>query len=118
MCVNFKTSSSAPSFSRMMECFQILWRQRIWKHSIIRENDGALDEVLKFTHIARPRVRLKRRQRFSWYVLDGLAHAPGKKLYVVHHQRHNVFASLSQGWQLDRKHVQAIKKIGAKSVLL
>jgi hypothetical protein len=49
----------------------------------------------------------------SVYVLP---HSMRKGFNVMFHQRSNVFDSLTQGRQRDRKYVQAIEKIAAKLI--
>ena len=63
---------------------------------IVGEDHCALDQVLQFSHIPRPRIGLEGRQSFCRNLVDALSHAPGKDLDVMQDERRNIPASLPE----------------------
>src|SRR6266851_927793 len=93
-------------------------REQVHVHALLGgENDGALDDVFQFPHVAAPLVihqKFHRRRRELPQGLDiFLAVAPQE----VHQQKGHIFATVSQWWNLKMDHVQAVIEILAKSAL-
>src|SRR6266481_1222311 len=63
-------------------------------------------------------MRAESRHGFRGNVFDLLTHAAAKNLDKMVHQRRNVFASLPQRREQDRKNIQAIIEVAAKFVPL
>jgi hypothetical protein len=71
-------------------------KPNVWERVTVREDHCALDQVLQFSHIPRPRIGLKGRQSFSRNLVDALSHASGKDLDVMQDERRNILASLPE----------------------
>src|SRR6202453_2119438 len=81
------------------------------------EDHGTLDNILKFADIARPRIPDQRRHAVRCNRIDGLAHAPAELLHKVAHQQGNIFRTLAQRGNSNRKYIQPIIQIRAKLLL-
>jgi hypothetical protein len=80
-------------------------RQRIWQHTILREYDGALNQILQFADIPRPLVVDQRQHGRFRYYFDALADLAAAQLDEVPHQPLNVFAAVPQRWQQKWKYI-------------
>src|ERR1700722_15714964 len=77
-------------------------------------NYGSLDNVLQFTNVTRPRIRLKQFQTLFVYPADGLSCFSRKTVDEVLDQHRNVFPSFPQRRHLDRKNVKPVKEVAPK----
>ena len=77
----------------------------------MRQNDRALDGILKLSDIARPIVRHEPRHRRLGDTGRGTVHATGCLLHKMHHQRSNIFLSFTQGWDLYRKDTETVEEV-------
>src|SRR5262245_63627068 len=73
--------------------------------------------MLQFPHVARPSVQPQRVHRLLWNALDALVQAAGVVLYEVGDQQRDVFGTLTQGRDADRKDVEAIVEVGAELIV-
>jgi len=116
---------------RSLDHFLFLAEQRLWERGSVRTNghlsrqpglvdregvtraqdDRALDDVLKFTNVARPRVPFTRLQGSPVDLANPLGHLFRKSLHEIFDQDRNVFAAFAQGRHLDREHVQPVKEV-------
>jgi hypothetical protein len=85
--------------------------------AILRQNDGAFDDVLHLTDVTRPGIPHQRVHDFRRDAFDAPAHPLRKLPGEMTHEQRNVFGALAQRRQQDGKHIQAIKKIAAKFTL-
>ena len=77
----------------------------------VRERAGALDHVLKLTHVARPGMGVEARQRFGVDAIERtVAVSPVAAQEVVHEQAH-VAGPLPERRQRDRDHVDAEEEV-------
>jgi hypothetical protein len=60
------------------------------QHSIVGEDDGALDDVLEFTYVPRPRIAGQRRQRLCGDGGDGFMQVLRVLLGEVSRQKGNI----------------------------
>src|ERR1035438_8975501 len=67
-----------------------------------------LDKVLQLAYVPRPVMTAKCIDDMLRNAVDGLVHAPGKLLNEMPHQHWNVFDSVTQGRQQDRKYTQPV----------
>src|SRR5262249_21760830 len=91
-------------------------RKGVRKHSVVRSDHRAFNQVLEFPDIAGPMVCRECIHCCLWYLLNPLPHAPGEYLYEVQDQLAYVNPALAQGRHEDRKYVQPIVKITAEFV--
>src|SRR6476660_3831571 len=74
------------------------------QYGIWRKNDGSLDEVLQFPNVSRPGVSHQCIHRLRRDFLDPLVHSPGVKFGEMPNQFRNVFTTLPQCRNTDRKY--------------
>ena len=67
-------------------------RQRVCEHTVVRQNNRALNEVLKLSYIPGPRVSLKRPQRSRWHFHNALTDTLRVNLHEMHHQGGDIVA--------------------------
>src|SRR6185503_19428660 len=75
----------------------------------------ALEYVLELADVSRPLVGCQRREDILRDALDRLAKPRAKTMHQIMHERRNVFPMLTERRQRDRKHVEAVIQIAAKS---
>jgi len=80
----------------------------------LANNDRAFNNVTQFANVTGPGIRLKQIQRLFAYIPDVLACFPGITIDEVLDQQRNVFLSLLQWRNLNRKNVEAVEKILAE----
>src|SRR5262249_46360082 len=100
---------------RLRPRFRHRW-QRVRKHAAIRQNHGALNEVLKLAYISRPGIRLECSHSFVRNFVNLLAHSPAENLDEVYDESRNVVVARPQRWKTDWENVQAIVKITAELI--
>src|ERR1700739_2512221 len=83
-------------------------RQRIDKHSIIRQDYGTLDHVLEFAYVAGPRIGDEGGHGFPGNMIDRLAHAVAEDVDELLDQLWDIFAARAQWRQLGGKHCQPV----------
>src|SRR4029077_4929513 len=76
------------------------------------------NHVLKLSNVSRPGIRFQSAHEFVRNRVDMLPHSAGKDFDIVFDQGNDIFASLTQRWQRDRKYIQSIVQIAAKLVAL
>ena len=81
----------------------------------VRENDGLLDHVLEFTHVARVVVGLERR---SGLVGDLRLAVAGEVRQEVTHQQRHVLAARAQRRNRQFEDVEAVEQVVAEAALL
>jgi hypothetical protein len=77
------------------------WRKD--KRCIFRCDDRALDHVLQFPHVPRPRLAFQRVEHLVRNLPNLFAMALGKSPNKVRDQKRNVFGPMSKRWDDDRK---------------
>src|SRR5579862_617078 len=83
----------------------------------LRQDDGALDEVLQLSHIARPLPLCQSLHDLGRNRGNGLLHSPGMFRHKIINEQRNVAAALMQRRKPDRKNIQAIVEIAAELTL-
>src|SRR5215469_132912 len=68
--------------------------QRIWKHTTLREYDGALNQIFQFTDIPRPIVLDKRSHCRFRYFVDSLADLAAAQVDEMPNQQFNIFMAV------------------------
>src|SRR6266403_691411 len=76
--------------------------------------DRALNDVLQFANISRPRIGQKQVQSFLVYPTEVLSGLSCEMMDEVLHQQRNVFSSFPQRRNLNGENVEAVKQIAAK----
>src|ERR1700746_1959144 len=89
------------------------FRQRICKHSIIRQDHRALDHVLKFAYVAGPRIGDECGHGFRGNRIDLLAHPAVEDVDELLAQRWDIFAARAKWREVDGKHVQPEAQVSA-----
>ncbi len=79
-----------------------------------RQDHSAFNEILQFADISRPfacceGLHSDRRNRLNF-----LLHLFCKFLREITDQERDIFVAIPQGWDTDRKNVQAVKQVAAK----
>src|ERR1700679_973544 len=69
------------------------------------ENDRALDDILQFADVSRPRVADKSVHGIGGNRLDLLLHVSGEMLRKVSHEKWNIFCTFAQRRDIDGKHI-------------
>src|SRR5215469_11141469 len=111
-----KTTNWHVGFSMGIEWLQFgSWGAQ---YGVGRKDHCSLDKVLQFPNISRPTVSNKRIHRFGRNFVDSLVHSPCVKFSEMADQFRNVFSTLPQGGNIDRKHFQPIVQVLAKRCLL
>src|SRR5258705_6737567 len=88
------------------------------QYGVRRKYHCSLDKVLQFANVSRPAVANKRVRGLRRNFVDPLVHSSCGKCREVPDQFRNVFGSLSESWNVDRKYSQSIVEILAKCPLL
>ncbi len=89
-------SASVAKFGARAVAVMLEFGQRNAEDFCGRENDGALDEVFEFAHVAGPVIAFEGRQGFGRDGLDVAIHAPRILLRKIANQRGDVLAALAQ----------------------
>src|SRR5580698_7804036 len=111
-----KTRHGNVGRSVWVEGFQ--FRGRGAQHGVRRENDCSLDEVLQFSNVSGPRIPHHPIHGLGRDFVDSLVHTPSVELGEMSNQFRNVFNTLPQRRNADRKYFQSIIQVLAKCRLL
>src|SRR5258705_5532148 len=87
------------------------------KGRTVREDHGALNDVLKLPDIARPRVRLQHCHHFVRNYIDVPVHPRSEFSYKIPDQIRNVPGTLAQRRKGDWKDVEPVEQIGTEPAL-
>src|SRR5258706_16033454 len=71
----------------------------------LRDDHGALDNVLQFPYISRPGVAAERSHRCRRNSLNAFVHTPSVFLDKMAHEKWNILRALAQRGDGNRKHV-------------
>src|SRR5205085_1655462 len=81
----------------------------------LRHQDGALDRMIEFTYVARPRMFEERLQRSGIEGGEVLAITLRILAEEVHRQQRNILATLAQRRQMDLDGIEAEKQVFAEA---
>src|SRR5882724_7777032 len=93
------------------------FRQGRAKGRTVREDHGALDDVLQLPNIAWPGVRRQRLHHFVRNYIDVPVHPRGEFSYKIPDQIRNVPGTLAQRRKGDWKNVEPVEQIGPEPAL-
>src|SRR6267154_15571 len=93
-------------------------RERGFKDVARSEDYAALDKILKFANVTRPRVRRQFRHRFWRNLADLSTHPAGINLNKMLDESGNVFTTRPERRQRDWKYIQTVVEVAAKFVAL
>src|SRR5262249_37563617 len=83
-----------------------------------RSHDSTLDDVLKLTNVAWPRVVLQCSNHLARDFFNHFAVTLGKPADEVRDEERNIVSAFAQGRNPDGEHVQSIEEIGAKNAVM
>src|ERR1700722_13732845 len=100
--------------ARWIEGRSIQFRQGYVQRFAARQDDGALDKVLKLANVSRPIRCGQLFQGGGRNGFDRFLHLPGESLNEVTHQQRNILPALTQGRYLNGENVQPVVEIAPK----
>ncbi len=81
------------------------------KRVVVAQDHSALDHILKFANVARPRVVPQEFERLLIYGVKGFPNFVRTPTYEVLRQKRNIIAAFPKRWHLDGKDLQSVEEI-------